>query len=210
MMSYCDEATAAVYKDIFGGEVADYVGWWYDGYEPGDPEGAANGYEVGLGDGFMGLFGSFNEIQFTSAGQAPTASTSFVVNPDGTEKPIFANYIPRRLPLKYIAPVDGTLEYGTDSIQVINPTTQDADYMMSYCDETTAVVYQDIFGGDVADYVGWWFDGYDPGDPEGSAAGYPVEAGAAFMGLFGAYNEIELQMPSSLITIDDSEFVDPE
>ena len=210
MMSYCDETIAAIYQSMAGGKIEDYMGWWYDGYEPGEEGGRADDYEVSLGDGFMGSFTSGYEIEFTTAGQVHSTSTAFIANPDGTETPVFANYLPRSIPLKYMAPADGTSEYGTDLVQVINPTTQDPDYMMSYCDETIAAIYQSMAGGEIEDYVGWWYDGYEPGEAGGRADGYPVEAGAGFMGSFTSGYEVEIQMPSALITINNAEFVDPE
>ena len=209
-MSYCDATVAAIYQSALGGELSDYIGWWYDGYEPGEEGGRADDYEVSLGDGFMGSFNSGYEIEFTSAGQVHTVATSFIANPDATETPVFANYLPRRIPLKYMTPVDGTSEYGSDLIQVINPTTQEADYLMSYCDATVAAIYQSALGGELSDYIGWWYDGYEPGEVDGRADGYPVEAGVAFMGSFNSGYEVEFQMPSALVTINNAEFVDPE
>ena len=135
-------------------------------------------------------------------------------NPEGTETPCFglcfAPVSGEKQLLGSFKSADGTSEYGSDMIQVLNPTTQDPDYLMSYCDETVAAIYQSLMGGELSDYIGWWYDGYEPGEAGGRADGYPVEAGAGFMGSFTSGYEVEIQMPSALITIDNAEFVDPE
>ena len=89
-------------------------------------------------------------------------------NPDATETPCFglcfAPVQGEKQLLGSFKPADGTSEFGTDMIQVLNPDTQDPDFLMSYCDETVAAIYVSLAGGQLEDYVGWWFDGYDPGD----------------------------------------------
>ena len=206
--TYVDKTTAdavAADNDLEEGAFDEFIGWWDADVGVFEDGGLVNDYLVTPGEGFMGAFDSGNVINFTSSGSAPLESTSFVPNVDATRSPIFCSYIPREIPLKYLAPVNGQFACETDYIQVINATTLINDRTFTYVDKTTAdavAADNDLEEGAFDEFIGWWDADVGVFEDGGLVNDYPVMPGSAFMGAFDAGAEITFQLPSSTATLD--------
>lgn len=201
---YLDKTTADYIAVDNGGEAGDcddLIGWWDTAYDIGEEDGFANDVAIENGSGFLGFFGSGNEISFLSSGKAPITTTA--VTTDGSKYPIIANYIPKTIKLGWIVPEGASTD--DDAIQVINSETLDADKVYLYLDKATAdYIAVDNGGeaGDCDDLIGWWDTAYDIGEEDGAANDVDVAAGAGFLGFFGSGNEITFNFPSSLYTAE--------
>ena len=209
LFAYYDEATARQAEKDDGeseGAYQEYVGWWDILHGDGIGDIPAGDYEISAGAGFMGAFDSGNEVKFTSAGEAPTVPTSITANPDGTRAPIFNNYLPRAITLKYFTPVDGMMSSEDDAIQVLNPNKLSQNLeLFAYYDTSTARQAEKDDGeseGTYDEYIGWWDILHGDGIGDIPANDYEIPAGTGFMGAFDAGNEIDFQLPSSTATLD--------
>ena len=208
LFTYLDKTIADEIAVDEGGQPGDYdefIGWWDEGIGIFEDDAKVDDYQVNIGDGFMGYFESESEVTFQSNGEAPTVSTSFTPNSEGTRSPVFANYIPRDITLKYMAPVDGMAIVEDDCIQVIDPTSLASTELFTYLDKTIADEIAVDEGGEPGDYdefIGWWDEGIGIFEDDARVDDFVVKAGFGFMGYFEAGNEITFQLPSSTATLD--------
>ena len=206
--TYLDKTTADAIAIDEGGEAGDLddqIGWWDANIGVFEDDAKVDDYAVSPSDGFMGFFMSGNEITFTSAGEAPTVATSFTPNTGSTPSPIFANYLPRTIALKYLAPVDGMFTVDDDNIQVINPTSLGTDGFFTYLDKTTAdaiAIDEGGEAGDLDDQIGWWDANIGVFEDDAKVDDYSVAEGFGFMGFFMSGNEVTFQLPSATATLD--------
>ena len=194
-------ADAAAIDD--GGAAGDYddlIGWWNPDIGVGADGASANNVEINVGQAFLGLFESGNDIGFLSSGEAPTVSTS--INTDGEKQPFFASYIPKTIKLGQIVPENISVD--DDYVQVINPTTLGTDATYVYMSKEMADAAAIDDGGAAGDYddlIGWWNPDIGVGADGASAMNVSVTAGAAFLGLFESGNDITFNFPSSTAAV---------
>ena len=205
--TYLDKTTADAIAIEEGGEAGDfdeYIGWWDENIGVFEDDAKRDSYPVVPGNGFMGYFEGGNEISFTSSGETPSVTTSFLPNTLGTRSPVFANYLPREITLKYMAPYDGESTVDDDCILVINPTTLGTAAFFTYLDKTTAdaiAIEEGGEAGDLDEYIGWWDENIGVFEDDAKRDSYVVNPGAGFMGYFESGNEIRFQLPAATATL---------
>ena len=173
------------------------IGWWNPDIGVGEDGASADNVDINVGQAFLGLFDSGNDIGFLSSGEAPTVPTS--INTDGARQPFFASYIPKTITLGQIVPED--FDVDNDFIQVINPTTLGTDAQYVYMSKEIADAAAEADGEDPGAYdalVGWWNPDIGVGEDGASANNVSVAPGAAFLGLFDGGADITFNFPSSL------------
>ena len=200
--SYCSKETADAIaeeeKEAPG--TFDYlIGWWdlING-ELGDEDYRMDDEDVANGQGFLGLMGSGNEVKIVASGEAPVVSTSIFT--DMNESPFIANYLPVDLLLKDISCNDFDVDF--DMLQVLDPNTTATIKNYSYCSKETAdaIAEEEKEAPGTFDYlIGWWdlING-ELGDEDYRMDEEPVVAGAAFLGLMGSGNDVEIMFPSCI------------
>ena len=179
------------------GSFDELIGWWNPSYDIGDELGACDEVPVKVGQAFLGLFESGNNIKFRSSGNVPLTSTA--ISTDCKKKPFFANYLPVTIKLGAIVPED--FDADNDMIQVINPTTlgTDATYLYFSKEFADAVAEEENEEpGSFDELIGWWNPSYDIGDELGASNEVDVIPGAAFLGLFESGNNIIFNFPAAL------------
>jgi hypothetical protein len=179
------------------GAFDELIGWWNPSYDIGDELGASGEVPVNVGQAFLGLFESGNDIKFQSSGSVPLTSTG--ISTDAKKQPFFANYLPKAIKLGGIVPEN--FDADNDMIQVINPSTLTTDATYVYFSKEFADAAASEEGepaGAFDELIGWWNPSYDIGDEDGFANNVDVAAGAAFLGLFESGNNITFKFPAAL------------
>ncbi len=183
-----------------GGAAGDYdelIGWWDYLIGVGEDGAKADNVSINVGQAFLGLFESGNDIGFLSCGEAPAVSTS--ISTGGLKQPFFASYIPKTIKLGQIVADD--FDPDNDVIAVINPTTLGTDAQYVYMSKEIADAAAIDEGGAAGDYdelIGWWDYSIGVGEDGAKADNVNVTPGAAFLGLFESGNDITFNFPSSL------------
>ena len=181
------------------GAYDELIGWWdYLAGGVGTDGAEAGNVNISVGQAFLGLFDSGNDISFRSNGDVPLTSTS--ISTDGERQPFFANYLPKTITLGQIVPED--FDVDNDSIAVIDPTTLGtaAQYVyMSKDIADAAAVADGEQPGAYDELIGWWdYLAGGVGTDGAEAGNVNVAAGAAFLGLFDSGNDITFNFPAAL------------
>ena len=179
------------------GAYDELIGWWDPVIGVGEDGAAAGDTEIKVGQAFLGLFESGNDIKFQSSGSVPLTTTA--ISTDSKKKPFFANYLPKTIKLGAIVPEN--FDVDADAIQVINPSTLAADAQYVYMSKEIADAAAKEDGEEPGAYdelIGWWNPVIGVGEDGASANGVDVAAGAAFLGLFESGNNITFNFPAAL------------
>ena len=192
-IQFLDTANAATYLSaVYVDPTAygeEYGGWWDFNDMFVTP---LNEQEFAAGTAFLCLFKSGNTVTFECAGEVEhgrTISTEDIENPGvGVKQPFICNPLPVNLTLGQITAL-GMDDTGADYIQFLED--QNASTVIS-------AVYVDpsAYG---EDYGGWWDFNDMFVTPLNDT---PVNAGAAFLGLFKSGNVITFQFPDPLAAKD--------
>jgi len=207
-------------KDEYEEDWEDYkgaIGWWIydrnveitDLIEAGNYANkltAATDPSITVGTAFLGYLDG-NELNFTSAGEVPTYSTSF--NDGGNHNPFFLNYLPVEIDLMDITvSADGDfMTPGTEYLQVLNPNGSAVTARYTYVSED---FLKDEYEDDWEDYdwaIGWWIydrnvevtDLIEAGDSSNKLARGDVKLapGASFLGYLDG-NELDFNFPAAI------------
>ena len=203
-------------KDEYEEDWEDYkgaIGWWiYDRNIPSLIEGgdyakkitAANDPSITVGTAFLGRLDG-NGLDFTSAGEVPTTSTSY--NDNGNQNPFFMNYLPIQIDLMDVTvSADGDfMTPGTEYLQVLNPNGSAVTARYTYVSED---FLKDEYEEDWADYawaIGWWnFDRNIPSLIENGddakqlkRGDVKLDPGAAFLGRLDG-NGLDFNFPAAI------------
>ena len=200
--SYCSKEVAdaiAEEEQLPPGSFDELIGWWdlING-EFGDEDYRMDDEDIANGQGFLGLMGSGNEVKLVASGEAPVVSTSIFT--DMNESPFIANYLPVDLLLKDISCNDFDID--SDMLQVLDPNTTAAIKYYSFCSKEVADAIaeeEQLPPGSFDELIGWWdlING-EFGDEDYRMDNEPVVAGAAFLGLMGSGNDVEIMFPSCI------------
>ena len=179
------------------GAYDELVGWWDAGLGVGEDGAAVGETPIKVGQAFLGLFESGNNIKFQSSGSVPLTSTG--ISTDFKKQPFFSNYLPKVIALGTIVAED--FDPDADIIQVVNPETlgTDAQYVYMSKEIADAAAAEDGEApGAYDELVGWWDAALGVGEDGASANNVDVDAGAAFLGLFESGNNITFKFPAAL------------
>ena len=179
------------------GAYDELVGWWDAFIGVGEDGAKADDVEINVGQAFLGLFDSGNDIGFTSSGDVPLTTTA--IKTGGKRQPFFASYIPTTITLGDIVP-EG-FDVDNDAIMVVNPSTLGTDAQYVYMSKEIADAAAEADGEEPGAYdelVGWWDAFIGVGEDGASANEVEVLPGASYLGLFDSGNDIQFNFPSSV------------
>ena len=190
-------ADAAAIDEGAAGDYDELIGWWDAALGVGEDGAKADNVSINVGQAFLGLFESGNDIGFLSCGEAPAVSTS--ISTGSAKQPFFASYIPKTITLSQIVADD--FDPDNDVIAVINPTTLGTDAQYVYMSKEIADAAAIDEGGAAGDYdelIGWWDAVLGVGEDGAKADNVNVTPGAAFLGLFESGNDITFNFPPAV------------
>ena len=180
------------------GAYDELIGWWDMG-KAGEPENYRSNTSITVGQGFLGLFMSAEDVTFTYNGSVPMTSTS--LSTGAKLSPTLCNYLPIQVTLSQLT-ADG-MDPDTDCLQVLDPTSTAATALYSYFSKELADELAEEDGepeGAYDELIGWWDMG-KAGEPENYRGGVTVAPGAAFLGLFmsstGSGEAIQFNFPAA-------------
>ena len=163
---YCYLDSTTLNKTFKGWSAADKengVGWWdwntvtaKSGFTPVGPGSAVKVDDVRFdaSQGFDATFGGA-KAALVFSGEVPAGGDTF----DYTGMKVFPliNYLPRKITLGELKPVEGTLAYKTEYLIKINPADGKISARYCYLDATTLnKTFKSWSAADKANAVGWW------------------------------------------------------
>ena len=210
----------AFLEDEFEDEWEQYkwaVGWWafdrngdiVDAITDHDTTNKLDGEkdpDIEVGTAFLGSLNG-NNLNFTSAGEVPSSSTS--VNDNGNFNPFFLNYLPTQIDLMDITvSADGDFMVpNSEYLQVLNPNGSAVIARYTY---VSAAFLEDEFENDWEQYswaIGWWnfdrdgdiVDSIESSDKTNqiSRGDVMLDPGASFLGSLNG-NGLDFNFPAAV------------